>query len=78
MTTLKKRDKKKEKVRLEKAELKRKRLAQDVKITSSKRGKGRRQFMRQMKAANKQVEARQKQSERDEAGAKKHPQAIVS
>lgn len=71
MTTLKKRDKKKERARLEKADLRRQRLAKDIEITSPKRGNGRRKFQRQMKAAIKQVSAREKQVERDEARAKK-------
>lgn len=70
MTTLKKRDKKKERARLEKAELRRQQLATDVQFTKPKRGAGRRRFQRQMKAAIKQAAAREKQSERDEVRAK--------
>ncbi|KAF8324065.1 signal recognition particle, SRP9/SRP14 subunit [Clavulina sp. PMI_390] len=75
MTTMKKRDKKKERAKLEKAELRRQKLAKDVVISAPKRGSGRRKFQRQMKAAVKQIEAREKQVARDEARAKKHPTA---
>lgn len=78
MTTLKKRDKKKEKARLEKAQLRRKTLAKGVEVVGPKRGAGRRKRQRRVAAAIKQIEAREKQATRDELRAKKltHPASI--
>lgn len=75
MTTLKKRDKKKEKARFEQAQLRRKKLAKDVEIIGPKRGAGRRKRQRRVAAAIKQTEAREKQGERDELRVKKQTQS---
>lgn len=79
MTTLKKRDKKKEKARLEKALERRKKLATDIQVVGPKRGAGRRKRQRIVKQVIKQAGEREKQIERDEARAKKaHPPTVVN
>ena len=77
MSTLKKRDKKKEKARFEKAQLRRKILAADVEIIGPKRGAGRKKRQRQVAAAIRQVKAREKQAERDELRAKKSQSTLL-
>jgi signal recognition particle subunit SRP14 len=77
MTTLKKRDKKKEKARFEKAQLRRKKLATDVEIIGPKRGAGRKRRERRVAAAIKQTEARENQAERDELRVKKQTQSSL-
>jgi len=64
MTNLKRRDKKKEKARHERALLRRKKLEQDVIPTGSKRGKGHRQYQRRVQAAIKQAQVRRMVAER--------------
>ncbi|KAK7043736.1 hypothetical protein VNI00_008348 [Paramarasmius palmivorus] len=70
MTSLRKRDKKREKQRAEQIALKKKRLNEPVVVDGSKRGNGRRKRVRQMKAAIKQQEALQLAKEREEAKSK--------
>jgi len=71
MSTLKKRDKKKEKSRLEKALLRRKKLVEKIEIIGPRNGAGRRKRQRRVKAVVKQAEALKKTKERDEARAKR-------
>ncbi|THU92258.1 signal recognition particle, SRP9/SRP14 subunit [Dendrothele bispora CBS 962.96] len=70
MTTLRKRDKKREKQRAEAAAAHKKKLSETVQIDGPKRGKGRRKRQRQIKAAIKRDEAlkavEQRQKEREE------------
>ncbi|KAG7092194.1 hypothetical protein E1B28_008562 [Marasmius oreades] len=70
MTTLRKRDKKREKQRAEQVALRKKRLNEPVVVDGAKRGKGRSRRQRQMKAAVKQQEALQHAKAREEAKAK--------
>ncbi|KAJ8078464.1 hypothetical protein PM082_012746 [Marasmius tenuissimus] len=70
MTTLRKRDKKREKQRAEQVALRKKRLNEPVVVDGAKRGKGRSRRQRQMKAAIKQQEALQQAKAREEAKAK--------
>ncbi len=65
MPALRKRDKKREKERAERFALRKKKLAEDVKIEGSKRGSGRRKRQRMIKAAQKQEAARKKIEERE-------------
>jgi signal recognition particle subunit SRP14 len=67
MSTLRKRDKRREKVRAEKLAARKQRLAEPVSIEGSKRGKGRRKRQRRVKAALKQEAARQRMHEKQEA-----------
>jgi signal recognition particle subunit SRP14 len=67
MSTLRKRDKKREKVRAEKLVARKQRLAEPVPIEGPKRGKGRRKRQRRIKAALKQEAARQRMQEKQEA-----------
>jgi signal recognition particle subunit SRP14 len=67
MGTLRKRDKKREKVRAEKLAARKQRLAEPVPIEGPKRGKGRRKRQRKIKAALKQEAARQRMQEKQEA-----------
>lgn len=55
---LRKRDKKREKLRAERAAARRKKLAQDIVIEGPKRGNGRSKRQRRVKAAKKLEEAR--------------------
>lgn len=66
MTTLRKRDKKREKVRAEKLVARKQRLAEPIPIEGPKRGKGRRKRQRRVKAALKQEAARQRIQEKQE------------
>ncbi|KAK7458872.1 hypothetical protein VKT23_009882 [Stygiomarasmius scandens] len=70
MTTLRKRDKKREKQRAEAVVVKKKKLSEPVKIDGPKRGNGRKKRQRQIKAAIKRDEAlkaaEQKQKEKEE------------
>jgi signal recognition particle subunit SRP14 len=59
MSTLRKRDKKREKVRAEKLALRKQHLAEPVTIEGPKRGNGRKMRQRRVKAASKQDAARQ-------------------
>ena len=67
MTTLRKRDKKREKLNIDKAAKRKARMTEEVKIDGSKRGSGRRKRQRQAKALLKQQESQQKFKERAEA-----------
>jgi signal recognition particle subunit SRP14 len=67
MTTLRKRDKKREKVRAEKLVARKQRLAEPISIEGPKRGKGRKKRQRRIKAALKQEAARQRLQEKQEA-----------
>ncbi|KAF9461930.1 signal recognition particle, SRP9/SRP14 subunit, partial [Collybia nuda] len=75
MTTLRKRDKKREKVHSEQAAQRKKKMTDPVIITGAKRGNGRKKRQRKIKAALKQQESQQKAKEREEARLKsEHPQ----
>ena len=65
MSTLRKRDKKREKVRTEKLAARKQRLAEPVLIEGPKRGSGRKKRQRRVKAASKQDAARQRLEERE-------------
>lgn len=67
MSTLRKRDKKRERDRAEKLAARKQRLAEPVPIEGPKRGKGRRKRQRRIKAALKQEAARQRIQEKQEA-----------
>ncbi|KAI0253222.1 signal recognition particle, SRP9/SRP14 subunit [Lactifluus subvellereus] len=67
MGTLRKRDKKREKVRAEKVAARKQRLAEQIPIVGPKRGSGRRKRQRRVKAALKQEAARQRIQEKQEA-----------
>lgn len=70
MSTLRKRDKKREKVRAEKLAARRQRLTEPVLIEGPKRGNGRKKRQRRVKAALKQDTARQRMQEEQEAKGK--------
>ena len=67
MSTLRKRDKKREKLRAEKLAARKQRLAEPIPIEGPKRGKGRRRRQRKTKAALKQEAARQRVQEKQES-----------
>jgi len=67
--SLRKRDKKREKLRAEEALKKRKKMIEDVVVEGPKRGKGRRVRQRKVKALLKQEEGRNRWREREEASA---------
>ena len=67
MNTLRKRDKKREKVRAEKFVARKKRLAEQILIEGPKRGNGRRKRQRRVKASLKQEAARQRIQEKQES-----------
>ncbi|KAG2022401.1 hypothetical protein CC2G_000152 [Coprinopsis cinerea AmutBmut pab1-1] len=67
MSTLRKRDKKREKVRAEQAALRKKKMTEPVVLSGPKRGNGRRKRQRQLKALAKQEVSQQKFKEREEA-----------
>lgn len=66
MSTLRKRDKKREKLRAEKITARKQRLAEPIAIEGPKRGKGRRKRQRRIKAAIKQEAERQRVQEKQE------------
>jgi signal recognition particle subunit SRP14 len=70
MGTLRKRDKKKEKQRAEDAARRKARLAAPVAVAGPKRGAGRRQRTRKLKAALKQEETKRRIEEHEAARAK--------
>ncbi|EPT03411.1 signal recognition particle SRP9/SRP14 subunit, partial [Fomitopsis schrenkii] len=70
MTTLRKRDKKREKQRAEDMARRKRKLAEDIAVEGPKRGAGRRKRQRKLKAAAKQTEARKRVQEREEAKAR--------
>ncbi|CAA7265019.1 unnamed protein product [Cyclocybe aegerita] len=67
LTSLRKRDKKREKLRQEEATKRKKKMTEPVELTGSKRGKGRRARQRQIKAMLKQQESQKRFQEREEA-----------
>ena len=67
MSTLRKRDKKREKVRTEKMAARKQRLVEPVLIEGPKRGKGRRKRQRRVKAALKQDAIRQRLEAKEKA-----------
>ena len=67
MTTLRKRDKKQEKLRSEEAAKRRKHMTEPIVLDGPKRGKGRRTHQRKVKALLKQEESQKKYREREEA-----------
>lgn len=71
MSSLRKRDKKREKIHAEQAAKRKKRMLEPVKIDGPKRGNGRRKRQRQLKAVAKQQESQRKFKEREEAKSKK-------
>ncbi|KAG6873490.1 hypothetical protein C0992_008716 [Termitomyces sp. T32_za158] len=66
MTTLRKRDKKREKIRSEQAATRKKKMTESLVADGPKRGNGRRKRQRQVKAMMKQQESQQKFKEREE------------
>ncbi|KAI0778856.1 signal recognition particle, SRP9/SRP14 subunit [Trametes elegans] len=70
MSTLRKRDKKREKHRAEEAARKKRRLQEQIVIEGAKRGNGRRKRQRKIKAALKLEESKKKAQEREEAKAR--------
>jgi len=66
MTTLRKRDRKREKTRQEQAAKKKRKMTEPVVIDGPKRGNGRRKRQRQVKALLKQQESQRKFKEREE------------
>ncbi|KAG6812427.1 hypothetical protein H0H92_002893 [Tricholoma furcatifolium] len=71
MTTLRKRDKKREKIRSEQAAQRKKKMTEPVVIDGPKRGNGRRKRQRQLKATLKQQESQRKFKEREEESQRK-------
>jgi signal recognition particle subunit SRP14 len=71
MSTLRKRDKKREKVREEKLVARKQRLAEPVLIEGPKRGNGRKMRKRRVKTALKQEAVRQRMQEEQEAKEKR-------
>ena len=67
MGTLRKRDKKREKLRSEQAALRKKKMTDPVALDGPKRGAGRRKRQRQLKAVAKQQQSQKKFKEREEA-----------
>ncbi|KAG5638925.1 hypothetical protein H0H81_008694 [Sphagnurus paluster] len=67
MTTLRKRDKKRDKTRSEQAARRKKKMTEPVVVDGPKRGGGRRKRQRQVKAAIKQQESQRKFKEREES-----------
>jgi len=67
MTTLRKRDKKREKQRAEQLALRKRRLADPIVIEGPKRGNGRKKRQRKIKAALKQEESQKKFQEKEDA-----------
>ncbi|KAI0027400.1 signal recognition particle, SRP9/SRP14 subunit [Vararia minispora EC-137] len=69
-TTLRKRDKKREKLRAEEAAARKRKLADAVLVDGPKRGAGRRKRQRKAKAAARQEETRKRMQEKEEKAAK--------
>ncbi|KAG2337610.1 signal recognition particle, SRP9/SRP14 subunit [Suillus weaverae] len=70
MTTLRKRDKKREKQRAEQLAKRKQRMADPVVIDGPKRGNGRRKRQRQVKAALKHADMKERAAKREEARTK--------
>jgi signal recognition particle subunit SRP14 len=66
MTTLRKRDKKREKSRSEEAAKRKQRMTEPIILDGQKRGKGRRKRQRKIRALLKQQASQKKHKERDE------------
>ena len=66
MSTLRKRDKKREKLRAEIAAARKRKLAEPIAIDGPKRGAGRRKRQRKVKAAQRQEDMRKRIQEREE------------
>jgi len=66
LSTLRKRDKRKEKTRSEQTAKRKKRMTEAVVVNGPKRGAGRRKRQRQLKAAIKQQESQKKFKEKEE------------
>jgi len=67
MTTLRKRDKKQEKLRSEEAAKRKKKMSETITLDGPNRGNGRRTHQRKVKALLKQEESQKKFREREEA-----------
>jgi len=67
MSTLRKRDKKREKQRAEEIARRKRKLAEEIVIEGPKRGSGRKKRQRKIKAMQKQEDARKRSQEREEA-----------
>lgn len=70
MTTLRKRDKKREKLRAEEAAKRKRRVTDPIPIEGPKRGNGRKKRQRRINAALKQEVARQRAQEKEDAKVK--------
>ncbi|KAF8971812.1 signal recognition particle, SRP9/SRP14 subunit [Flammula alnicola] len=70
MTTLRKRDKKREKLHAEEAAKRKKKMTEPIVLDGNKRGKGRRRRQRKVKALLKQQESQKKHQEREEGRGK--------
>lgn len=77
MTTLRKRDKKRDKQRLEQATKRKKQMTEPIVLDGSKRGSGRRQRQRKLKALIKQQESQKKFREREEDRKKAESKVVV-
>ena len=75
MTTLRKRDKRREKLRAEEAAKRKKKMTEPIVLDGAKRGKGRKQRQRKIKALIKQEGSQKKFQEREEE--RKKAEAIV-
>ncbi|KAH9486105.1 Signal recognition particle 14 kDa protein [Psilocybe cubensis] len=71
MSTLRKRDKKREKLRSEEAAKRKKAMTEPIVLDGPKRGKGRRTHQRKVRALLKQQESQRKHQEREEEAKKK-------
>ncbi|EPQ60176.1 signal recognition particle, SRP9/SRP14 subunit [Gloeophyllum trabeum ATCC 11539] len=76
MTTLRKRDKQREKQKADKLAKRKQRLAEPIPIEGPKRGNGRKKRQRRIKAAMKQEQARKKAEEREEGRSKVKTQVV--
>jgi signal recognition particle subunit SRP14 len=67
MTTLRKRDKKREKLRAELAARRKRKLIEPIVVEGPKRGNGRRMRQRRIKASLKQQQAKEREASRQKA-----------
>lgn len=77
MTSLRKRDKKRDKQRVEQAAKRKKRMTESIVLDGNKRGSGRRQRQRKLKALLKQQESQKKFREREEDRKKAESKVVV-
>jgi len=77
MTSLRKRDKKRDKQRLEQAAKRKKLMTEPIVLDGSKRGSGRRRRQRKLKAFLKQQESQKKFTEREEERKKAESMVVV-